>query len=204
MTTFSPRSDGSITATITQSEAVLLSSLATQVAALLGAVAARSDDESLAGTGIGGSLGQDDDPAVRRLLPDAYGDDDEAAQEFRRLTERDLATRKIGNAAVVIQSLSEIVDRTALAEDDEELEVEGLVSLDEDAALAWLLCLTDIRLTVAARLGIEDDDEQFDEETSPPEARVLYEISYWVAGVSQSIIWALDKRLGSRARRKKR
>src|ERR1700735_2145399 len=31
-----------------------------------------------------------EDPVLRRLLPDAYRDDSEAAKEFRRLTEADL------------------------------------------------------------------------------------------------------------------
>ena len=35
-----------------------------------------------------------DDPAIARLVPDAYADDAEAAQEFRDLTERDLLDRR--------------------------------------------------------------------------------------------------------------
>ena len=36
-----------------------------------------------------------DDPALARLLPDAYADDDEASAEFRRFTERTLRETKM-------------------------------------------------------------------------------------------------------------
>ena len=73
MIPFERSADGSIVATFSAVEAELISSLATQVAGLLGSVAARSDDPELAGTGIGGSSRMDDDPAIARLLPNEIG-----------------------------------------------------------------------------------------------------------------------------------
>lgn len=45
------------------------------------------------------------DPAVRRLLPDASRDDPEVADEFRRLTEDDLRARKIARLRCLWTSL---------------------------------------------------------------------------------------------------
>lgn len=49
------------------------------------------------------------DPALARLFPEAYGDEDkelrEASAEFRRFTENDLRTRKREDALAVVRSL---------------------------------------------------------------------------------------------------
>ena len=61
-----------------------------------------------------------DDPALARLLPDAYADDEEAAAEFRRFTERDLRDAKARDARTrsIARELAEqgrevVVDRRA-------------------------------------------------------------------------------------------
>ena len=189
MIPFYRESTGLITASFTAVEAELISSLATQVAGLLGSVAARSDDPELAGTGIGGSTERDDDPAIARLLPNAYNDDDDASREFRQLTERGLASRKIDNAVALLHSLAPIAAATAgLASDSDD--DEQRIELDDPAALAWMRSLTDIRLTIAARLGLVDDDDVIDEDDE--QAVVLLDVYSWLGAVAESLVQAVD------------
>lgn len=135
-------------------ESELLRQLAQQLTVLLGdrasADSAHLDSSStpdpaaalLAQLGIGRSTTAPLDPALARLLPDAYRDDDTASSEHRRLTELGLIDRKIANANVVVATLG----------------VEP-VELDQTAAQSWLRTLTDLRLTLAARLHIEVDGD---------------------------------------------
>jgi hypothetical protein len=67
--------NGSLSAGFSAEERSVLASLAGQVAGLLG------DRDVAAG-----------DPALTRLLPDAYRGDTDAAAEFRRVTEDSLAS----------------------------------------------------------------------------------------------------------------
>jgi len=198
MIPFERSSSGAIVATFSSVEAELISSLATQVAGLLGSVAARSDDPELAGTGIGGSSRMDTDPAIARLLPNAYSGDDDASQEFRQLTERGLASRKIDNAVTVLKTLAPIAsaDATLAGITDAELSDEALefgeeISLDAADALAWMRALTDIRLTIAARLGIVTDEDVIDEEDE--QAVVLADVYGWLGMVTESLVEAVDQ-----------
>ncbi|MGZ4613147.1 MAG: DUF2017 family protein [Kineosporiaceae bacterium] len=83
------------------------------------------------------------DPAVARLLPDASRDDPELAESFRRLTEPDLRERKRG-----------ALERAAAA-----LRRPTPVVLDDSEAQALLKGLTDVRLVLAERLGIQTDED---------------------------------------------
>ena len=70
-------------------EAAVLRSMA---AMLLGLIEEpRADDEFARIVGIGSETEPPKDPVLARLLPDAYTGDAEAAGEFRRYTEDDLA-----------------------------------------------------------------------------------------------------------------
>lgn len=90
-----------------------------------------------------------DDPAVERLFPDVYPEDPDEAAEFRRLTEADLLAAKLDQAKTV---LSDLLDAGG---DDEG----GEIRLDESHADVWLRALTDVRLALGTRLGIEDDTD---------------------------------------------
>jgi hypothetical protein len=83
------------------------------------------------------------DPAVARLLPDASREDPDLAQSFRRLTEHELRRRK----------------RTALELAASALRRPGSVVLDGSEAQALLKGLTDVRLVLAERLGIQTDED---------------------------------------------
>lgn len=99
------------------------------------------------------SISDDGDPAIARLVPAAY-DDEEAAREFRRLTEADLLDRRRDDADRVLASLG---DSATLPEDldDPALLEQVQIRLDPLTARAWLRTLAAIRLVLASRLGIE-------------------------------------------------
>lgn len=107
-------------------------------------------DELSALTGLGSEQAEPehppDDPALHRLLPDAYGDDAEASAEFRRYTEASLRDAKRADITVVRQALAS-------------LEVTGERVLEGDQAEAWMRFVTDARLVLATRLGIATADD---------------------------------------------
>jgi hypothetical protein len=142
-------------------EAHLLVMLAGQIAEI---VASRDSDDS------------QPDPAVLRLLPDAYPEDPEASAEFRRFTADGLASRKVANASRMTESLAIAAEATSTTE----------VLLDDQTAQAWLRTLTDIRLTLAVRLGIEKDE---DAGSGDPELVELYD---WLGFVQATLVEALD------------
>ena len=133
-----------VTASLVPGESAILSTLAAQLIVLLEERAAESPtDLLLTQLGIGGASAPPLDPAVARLLPDAYRGDTEAASEHRRLTELSLVERKVANARTVIATLED-----------------GMrVTLDPAATQSWLRHLTDLRLVLAARLQIDDDND---------------------------------------------
>ena len=137
-----------ITVTLHALEADMLRDLAGQLAVLLGEravthpVDAGSAAALLAQLGIGGSTTAPLDPALARLLPDAYSNDDDASSEHRHLTELGLVDRKIANANTVVATL-----------------IADPVELDGAASQSWLRALTDLRLTLAARLQIKEDGD---------------------------------------------
>ena len=83
------------------------------------------------------------DPALRRLLPDAYPGDAEATEEFRRYTDATLRDGMNADLLAVRASLLEIGEK-------------GQVTLDDEQAHAWLRVLNRVRLVLAVRLGIEN------------------------------------------------
>lgn len=119
----------------------------------------------------------DSDPAMLRLLPDAYPDDSEASAEFRRFTADDLASRKSSNARRIVADLA-VAARAASA---------TTVKVDAQAAQAWVRSLTDIRLTVAARLGIESDGDLGSGDA------VLLDLYDWLGFVQGSLVDCLDR-----------
>ncbi|HEX5967452.1 MAG TPA: DUF2017 domain-containing protein [Intrasporangium sp.] len=89
--------------------------------------------------------GEERDPALDRLLPDAHRGDDAVAAEFRRLTEEGLRQRKSANLDVAME-------RLAAASDDQ-------VALDDAQAPAFLMALTDVRLLLGERMGMRTEED---------------------------------------------
>ncbi|MEV7424071.1 MULTISPECIES: DUF2017 domain-containing protein [unclassified Streptomyces] len=94
------------------------------------------------------------DPALARLFPDAYGDDDdelrEYSSEFRRFTENDLRDRKREDGMALVRTLD------ALAPTGEG---GAVLKLTAEDCRHWLGALNDLRLTIGTRLEVTDEDE---------------------------------------------
>ncbi|MFH8250050.1 DUF2017 family protein [Microbacterium sp. B2969] len=104
------------------------------------------------------------DPAVERLVPDAYGDDSEASEEFRSLTQRELLERRSMDAATVLADLHDVVGLDADDIVPEALESTGSIRLDAEGLQAWLRTLAAVRLVLASRLGISDEHDHVDDD----------------------------------------
>ena len=170
------RVDDVILAQFGELETELLCDLASQVADLLDESVTLPPDRLLASLGIGGGDSLSDDPAVARLLPNAYSDDAEASTEFRRLTEHSLAERKVANARLLMTGL--------LAAHGEP------VPLDAEAQQSWLRTFTDIRIVIAARLGIETDEDEGRQDTD--EDLMMRDVYDWLAMVQTLLIDELE------------
>lgn len=114
-----------------------------------------------------------DDPALARLLPDAIRDDPGAARELRALTEPSLLGRKRASLRAVAASIAE----------------PG--ALDAETELAWLQSLTDLRLTIAARLGIEHEPRRPDADGP---SQPLLDVFDWLGGVQDRLLAVIEER----------
>lgn len=176
-----------ITARFDAGERDVLRSLFTDVAGLLGGVRpahAVSADPLEAMVGITEGATLPEDPALARLLPDASRDDDEAAAEFRRLTERGLRERKQQALATAAATLDR-AGRPGRAGRP------AALVLDDAEAGAWLTALNDVRLVVAERMGLRTEEDA---------ARVAAaaaglpeeDPAVWLASVYDFLTWLLE------------
>lgn len=117
------------------------------------------------------------DPALDRLLPDAYPDDPDSSAEFRRLTAAGLTERKLAGAHSLTTTLDAAADT-------------GELALDATQAHAWLTTLTDLRLILAARLGITRDDDRGTDDT-------IQGIYDWLGWLQNALVEALDTTPGA-------
>jgi hypothetical protein len=134
------------------------------------------------------------DPALARLFPDAYtdlgpdGDAATASAEFRRYTENDLRARKRDDAQAVIRSLE------ALAPEGEE---RATLHLKPEECRQWLGALNDLRLVLASRLEIVED-EDFEEllELPDDDPRSPLVLTYgWLTALQDTLVEALMQSL---------
>ncbi|MEI2731598.1 MAG: DUF2017 domain-containing protein [Dermatophilaceae bacterium] len=115
------------------------------------------------------------DPALDRLLPDAYRGDPAVAAEFRRLTEQGLRQRKYATLTAAME---------ALRSGDEQ----GRLVLDQAQAQAVAVALTDTRLLLGERLGVRTEADAaalsrlVDTEPDSPAAyaAAVYEFLTWL------------------------
>ncbi|WP_353827088.1 DUF2017 family protein [Agromyces sp. SYSU T0242] len=141
-------------------EAMLLSELADQVDSVL-------------------LLGGDDDPALGRLFPSAYPEDQAAARDFTRYTRDSLVDGKR-------QAAQSVRDATATDREAGVVEIE----LDQAQAWGWLTFLTDLRLILAERVGVTDPEEA---EPADDERDDYLRAAYEWAGIVQgSMLEVLD------------
>ena len=119
-----------------------------------------------------------DDPALERLTPDVYPDDEDASREFRSITRGDLLHRRARDAQLVRQGLDSVMSAPG---DDELRPVD--IALDAEAIDPWLRTLTALRLVIATRLGIETED---DHDPEDPRFAVLDWLGYLLDGLVQA------------------
>lgn len=119
-----------------------------------------------------------DDPVLARLLPDAYRDDPDAANEFRRFTEAGLRSGKVESALTLLETLPP---------------GGGRIRLSSDQAQAWLRSLNDVRLALGTRLGVTDDFDALDEDVEADDPRYAYvQVYQWLAYLQGSLVAALS------------
>ncbi len=163
-------SDRLLVLEISRIEVAHLSGLVTQFLELL----QTSDDERPA-----------DDPAIARLVPDAYTDDREAAQEFRDVTQADLIARRIDDAGTVLSTLGGVHLLPAATPIDDPRHTELVaITLDSDESRAWLRTLAAVRLVLAARLGIETEDDHGQDD---PRFGIYDWLGYRLDGLVQAV-----------------
>ncbi|WKV73757.1 DUF2017 domain-containing protein [Streptomyces sp. PCS3-D2] len=180
-------------------EISILRSLAVQMLELIGPgdPEPAEDADPLAALFAEGPSEPPSDPALARLFPDAYGSPDGTgdegvdpvelkarAAEFRRYTENDLRARKRDDALALVRSLDGL---TPAGDGAAVLELTG------ELPLRWLGGLNDLRLTLAARLDITEDDESAalfrlpDEDPRKPMVMAYL----WLGGLQESLIETL-------------
>ena len=191
MTPFKARRRGGMTATFDPAEANVIANLAGQVIELLrdrNGAQVTDTDPLVSELGLGGPSQPPEDPVLQRLLPDAYRDSPEESGEFRRFTESALTSAKVTTAETVLSTLEAGgLDPT----DESETPVE--VELGPDEVQAWLRSLTDIRLSLAVRLGIETEEDVMLLEKSPDQALVaMGELYDWLGYVQETLVQALS------------
>ena len=94
------------------------------------------------------------------------------------MTEADLASRKAANARLVAEALADG-------------EWPRTVVIDEGGAMRWMRSLTDIRLVLASRIGIDDDgDAQQDTSERGLFLREVYDV---LGALQESLVQAVDR-----------
>ena len=175
---------GAVKAELQAVEADVLAAVAADLLELLGSQEEPHADPLAAMVGLSdGPVAPPEDPALARLLPDAYGDDDpDASREFRRYTDADLRAGKRANASAVLASLAPLVGQG------------GRLVLDRETADAWLGCLNDLRLVLGTRLGVteETDAEEYADEDDPrTQALQVYS---WLGWLQETLLTCLEPR----------
>ncbi|WP_326590303.1 DUF2017 domain-containing protein [Streptomyces sp. NBC_01294] len=196
--TFEPLEGGGAAIALDEIEISILRSLAVQLLELIGPGAGEpaEDADPLAALFAEGPSEPPSDPALARLFPDAYGGPDGPGEkedpeelrarsaEFRRFTETDLRTRKREDALAVVRSLDGL---TPAGDGAAVLELTG------ELPLRWLGALNDLRLTIAARLDITEDDESAvlfrlpDDDPRKPMVMAYL----WLGGLQETLIETL-------------
>ncbi len=122
-----------------------------------------------------------DDPVLKRLFPTAYPHDAAASSDFRRYTEHELRRRKLDDAEQVLASLAE---------------TEGgshPLQIPHDQVDPWLKTLTSLRISVATRLGITDNDSTAELAQLPDDDPRAFMLSVydWLGFAQETLITAL-------------
>lgn len=181
-----PLPNGSLRLRLDFDEAHLLDQLVGQLIDLLRSHSgtALDPDPLFASLEVGGSDETPADPALARLFPNAYEDEAEASQ-FRRVTEQGLLNRKLQDALMVSGELG--VESAAGL--DEEGADQGPVEVEitPSTMTVWVRTLTALRLAIAARIGLaeEDDHARLSDDDSTRGTLLVYD---WLAAIIDSML----------------
>lgn len=192
---FEPAPDGAggARAALDEVEVSILRSLAVQLLELIGpGEEPDAGDDPLAALFTEGPSKPPADPALARLFPDAYSppgepEDDEAraaSAEFRRFTESDLRSRKRDDALAVVHALDALAPDAASG---------AVLTLGPDESRQWLGALNDLRLTIASRLDITDEEDSGGLYSLPDaDPRKPMVMAYlWLGGLQETLLETL-------------
>ena len=136
---------GKLTLKLDAAELGVLSQLFEQMSELLEDPDSETTADPLAKLlNMSGSTQISEDPALARLFPDGYSDNEHASADFRRFTEQDLRAQKIAALVTVGETL---------------MEWKGKSTITQQQAQDWLKALNDLRLVLGTRLEITDESE---------------------------------------------
>jgi Domain of unknown function (DUF2017) len=175
-----------------ETEATLLVAMTSQVIELLDVAEPPSEEpeltadpddlEALLDVSVG-PVEPPTDPALRRLLPDGYRNDDVAAGEFRRLTESSLRATKRAALAQVAEDISNGAVQSA----------GGVrLALDSSQVQRWLPALTDLRLVLGTRLDVTEDMDEV-RASLPADSLQAAELAIydWLSWLQEAMVGAL-------------
>ena len=170
--------DSALILTVSRMEAQQLADLVAQFSELLEPHAGPDAMSS-------GTIDATADPALARLAPNPYPDDDDAAAEFHEATRRDLLERRQNDALRVLADLAPSFASGDPNDPDPAADTIDLV-IEGDAGWAWMRTLTAIRLVIATRLGISGEDDDHD----PQDDR--FAVYDWIGFRLDGIVRALE------------
>jgi len=120
---------------------------------------------------VDGDVGISDDPAVARLLPDAYDDPDDA-RDFRRFTENDLRQSKMQHAMTVLEEIERSGEKVSVTSTD-----------------SWLGLLNDARIAIGTRIQISEDNHGELAELPDDDPRSgLFHFYDWLTFLQESLV----------------
>lgn len=189
-----PLPEGGLRLRFERDEAQLLEQLTAQLIELLQSHSstALDPDPLFASLEVGGSDELPEDPALARLFPDAF-EDDEASSQFRRVTEQGLVNRKLQDALDVTSALGlGSGDPVSYAETGSEDRSCVEADITPQTMPAWSRTLTALRLAIAARLGIEHDQQRA-ELLADEETRGTTLVYDWLGAILDSILRIVDE-----------
>ena len=120
-------------------------------------------------------LADPDDPALRRLFPPAYSDD-ESDEQYRSLVRDQLVTGRAKALATMRATL-------------------GSDTLDLEQADEWLRALNDLRLVLGTRLEVSEEIDYEDIDVEEPRGRDLAIYGY-LAWLQEQLVDALQPASG--------
>jgi hypothetical protein len=215
MSSFRQLDNGNLSITFTSQEAHVLINLTEQLLELLadGDGQSHQVDPLLHLVGISNSEALPEDPVLRRLLPNAY-EDEQAAGEFRRYTEHGLREKKKAHALLIYEAL---LPQDEDWNGDTPLDKGSIqINLPMTDSLAWLGGLNDLRLALAVRLGFGSEQgktsagRQTSDQASSADIensnlhkkyelmvesdpmKAVYAVYSWIGWLQQSLLEALE------------